>query len=162
MTQLHPTAQRFAESAGRLGQEVEIRQFDATTRTAEDAASAIGCGVGQIVKSLVFLVDGEAVMTLVSGPNRLDEKKLAALCGVGRKKVKRADADKVREVTGYSIGGVPPFAHAKSLRTFIDEDFWQYDTVWAAGGTSNAVFAIAPDQLARATEGQAVTLKSDR
>lgn len=162
MTQLHPTAQRFAESARRLGQEVEIRQFDATTRTAEDAASAIGCGVGQIVKSLVFLVDGEAVMTLVSGPNRLDEKKLAALCGVGRKKVKRADADKVREVTGYSIGGVPPFAHAKSLRTFIDEDFWQYDTVWAAGGTSNAVFAIAPDQLARATEGQAVALKSDR
>ncbi|MDX1528435.1 MAG: YbaK/EbsC family protein [Gammaproteobacteria bacterium] len=158
---MHPTAKKFAESAKALGLEVEIRQFEATTRTAEDAANAIGCTVGQIVKSLVFLVDGEAVMTLVSGPNRLDEKKLAGLCGVGRKKVKRADADKVREVTGYSIGGVPPFAHAKSLRTFIDEDFFQYDAVWAAGGTSNAVFPIAPDVLARTTGGEAVALKSD-
>ena len=161
MTELHPTAKKFAESAKALGLEVEIRQFEATTRTAEDAANAIGCTVGQIVKSLVFLVDGEAVMTLVSGPNRLDEKKLAGLCGVGRKKIKRADADKVREVTGYSIGGVPPFAHAKSLRTFIDEDFFQYDAVWAAGGTSNAVFPIAPDVLARTTGGEAVALKSD-
>ena len=161
MTELHPTAKKFAESAKALGLEVEIRQFEVTTRTAEDAANAIGCTVGQIVKSLVFLVDGEAVMTLVSGPNRLDEKKLAALCSVGRKKIKRADADKVREVTGYSIGGVPPFAHAKNLRTFIDEDFFQYDTVWAAGGTANAVFPISPDALARATAGQAVTLKSD-
>ncbi len=160
MAPLHPTAERFAESAKALGLEIEIRQFDATTRTAEDAANAIGVSVGQIVKSLVFLVDGEAVMTLVSGPNRLDEKKLAALCGVGKKKVKRADAAKVREVTGYSIGGVPPFAHATRLRTFIDQDFWQYDTIWAAGGTSNAVFAIAPNALARVTEGEAVTLKS--
>lgn len=158
---LHPTAERFAESAKRLGLEIEIRQFEATTRTAEDAANAIGCSVGQIVKSLVFLVDGEAMMTLVSGPNRLDEKKLAALCRVGRKKVKRADADKVREVTGYSIGGVPPFAHLTKLRTFIDEDFFQYDTVWAAGGTSNAVFAIAPDALRRVTGGEAVALKPD-
>jgi len=140
---------------------VEIRQFEDTTRTAEDAANAIGCSVGQIVKSLVFLVDGEAVMTLVSGPNRLDEKKLATLCSVGRKKVKRADADKVREVTGYSIGGVPPFGHAARLRTFIDEDFWQYDVIWAAGGTSNAVFPIAPDKLSQATGGESVTLKSD-
>ncbi len=161
MTELHPTARKFAESAKALGLEVEIRQFETTTRTAEDAASAIGCAVGQIVKSLVFLVDGEAVMTLVSGPNRLDEKKLAGLCGVGRKKIRRADADKVREVTGYSIGGVPPFAHSNRLRTFIDEDFFQYETVWAAGGTANAVFPISPDALARATGGQAVTLKSD-
>lgn len=158
---LHPTAERFAASTKSLGLEVEIRQFEATTRTAEDAARAIGCGVGQIVKSLVFLVDGEAVLALVSGPNRLDEKKLAALCGVGKKKVKRADTDKVREITGYAIGGVPPFAHAKKLETFIDEDFRQYDVVWAAGGTSNAVFAIAPDELARVTGGQAVALKSE-
>jgi Cys-tRNA(Pro) deacylase len=161
MPPLHPTAQRFAESAKRLGLDIEIRQFEATTRTAEDAARAVGCSVGQIVKSLVFLVDGEAVMTLVSGPNRLDEKKLAALCGVGRKKVRRADADKVREVTGYAIGGVPPFAHAKSLRTFIDQDFFQYDTVWAAAGTSNAVFPMAPDALVRATGGQSSKLNSD-
>ncbi len=161
MAPSHPTAERFAESAKSLGLEVEIRQFDATTRTAEDAANAIGCSVGQIVKSLIFLVEGDAVLTLVSGPNRLDEKKLAALCGVGKKKVRRADADKVREVTGYSIGGVPPFGHATKLRTFIDEDFLQYDTIWAAGGTSNAVFAIAPDELSQVTEGQAATLKCD-
>ena len=159
MTELHPTAKKFAESAKSLGLEVEIRQFGGTTRTAEDAASAIGCSVGQIVKSLVFLVDGEAVMALVSGPNRLDEKKLAALCGVGRKKVKRADADKVREVTGYSIGGVPPFAHLAKLRTFIDEDFKQYPVIWAAAGTSNAVFAIAPDVLIEIIRGDAVDLK---
>lgn len=161
MPPLHPTAQRFAEAANRLGIEIEIRQFESTTRTAEDAARAVGCSVGQIIKSLLFLVDGEAVMTLVSGPNRLDEKKLAALCGVGRKKVKRADADKVREVTGYSIGGVPPFAHATRLRTFIDEDLFRYDAVWAAAGTSNAVFAIAPHALAEATGGQMAGLKND-
>ncbi len=158
---LHPTARKFAEHAKGLALELEIRQFEATTRTAEDAANAIGCSVGQIVKSLVFLVDGEAVMTLVSGPNRLDERKLAELCGVGKKKIKRADADKVREVTGYAIGGVPPFAHLRRLRTFVDEDFWQYDVIWAAAGTSNAVFPIAPDALARVTEGEAVALKSD-
>lgn len=160
MDTLHPTAARFAESARSLGLDIEIRQFDATTRTAGDAANAVGCSVGQIVKSLVFLVDGEPTLALVSGPNRLDEKKLAALCGVGKKKVKRADADKVREVTGFSIGGVPPFAHASRLKTFIDEDFFQFDVVWAAGGTSNAVFPIAPDDLVRVTGGQAAALKS--
>jgi len=158
---LHPTAARFAESAKRLELEVEIRQFEATTRTAEDAARAIGCSVGQIVKSLVFIVDGEAVLTLVSGTNRLDVRKLAALCGVGGKKIKRANADKVREVTGYAIGGVPPFAHARKLKTFIDEDFRQHERVWAAGGTANAVFAIAPDDLARVTDGQVAELKCD-
>ena len=158
---MHPTAERFADSAKSLGLDIEIRQFEATTRSAEDAARAVGCSVGQIVKSLVFLVDGEAVLTLVSGANRLDEKKLAALCGMGKKMVKRANADEVREVTGYAIGGVPPFAHATKLGTFIDEDFWQYDTVWAAGGTANAVFAIAPDELVRVTGGRAATLKGD-
>ena len=161
MDRLHPTARKFAESAKSLGLEIEIRQFEATTRTAGDAARAVGCGVGQIVKSLVFVVDGKATLALVSGPNRLDEKKLAALCGVGRKKVKRADADRVRAVTGYAIGGVPPFAHATKLETFIDEDFWRHEIVWAAAGTSNAVFSIAPDALARVTGGQAVTLKCD-
>lgn len=158
---LHPTAERFATTARALGIEIELRQFEQTTRTAEDAARAVGCGVGQIVKSLVFVVDGEPNLTLVSGANRLDEKKLAALCGVGRKKVRRSDADKVREVTGYAIGGVPPFGHARKLRTFIDEDFWLYDTVWAAGGTANAVFAISPDELARVTEGRKVRLRFD-
>jgi Cys-tRNA(Pro) deacylase len=156
---LHPTAEKFAGAARILGVEVEIRQFEATTRTAEDAADAIGCSVGQIVKSLVFLVDGEAILALVSGANHLDEKKLAALCGVGKKKARRADADTVRRATGYAIGGVPPFALAQKLETFVDEDFWRYDFVWAAAGTAHAVFAIAPDELSRVTEGRAVTLK---
>lgn len=161
MSALHPTAERFAKAAKSLGLSLEPRQFEATTRTAEDAARALGCDVGQIVKSLVFLVDGEAVLALVSGANRLDEKKLAAICGVGRKKVRRADADRVRAVTGYAIGGVPPFGHAQRLRTLVDEDLRRYDTVWAAAGTSNAVFAIAPEVLARITSGQSAILKID-
>jgi Cys-tRNA(Pro) deacylase len=159
MTSLHPTAQRVADCARDLGLELRVHEFQVTTRTAEDAANAIGCHVGQIVKSLVFAVDGQPTMTLVSGANLLDEKKLAALCGVGRKKVRRADADAVREVTGFAIGGVPPFGHQRRLHTFIDEDFWQFDTVWAAAGTAHAVFPIAPEELVRVTDALRADLK---
>ena len=96
---MHPTAQRVAVAAHQLGLDITIKEFETTTRTAEDAAQAIGCAIAQIVKSLVFIVNGQPTLTLVSGPNRLDEKKLAALCGVSKKKVKRGDADTVREVT---------------------------------------------------------------
>ena len=159
---MHPTAQKVADAARGLGLKIEIKEFEATTRTAQDAANAIGCTVAQIVKSLLFVVDGRPVMTLVSGPNRLDEKKLAALCGVGKKKVKRADADVVREATGFAIGGVPPFGHFQQLPVYIDEDFWQFEVIWAAAGTPNAVFAIAPTELARVTEGLIADLKVDR
>lgn len=159
---MHPTAQKVAEAARKLGLDISIKEFEATTRTAEDAASAIGCSAGQIVKSLLFVVDGRPVMALVSGANQLDENKLAALCGVGRKKVKRANADVVREVTGFAIGGVPPFGHRQKLLTYIDEDFWQFDLIWAAAGTPNAVFAIIPDELRRTTNGQKVDLKSEK
>jgi len=130
-----------------------------TTRTAADAAQAIGCTVAQIVKSLVFLVDGQPTLALVSGPNRLDEKKLATLWGVSKKKVTRGDADTVREVTGFAIGGVPPFGHKTRLFTYIDQDFWQFEVIWAAAGTPNAVFAIKPDDLVQITEGVAADLK---
>jgi Cys-tRNA(Pro) deacylase len=156
---MHPTAQKVAAAAHQLGLDITIKEFEATTRTAEDAAQAIGCTVGQIVKSLVFIVNGQPTLALVSGPNRLDEKKLAALCSVGRKKVKRSDADAVREATGFAIGGVPPFGHPTKLPTYIDEDFWQFDLIWAAAGTPNAVFSITPDELARVTGGMVVDLK---
>lgn len=159
---LHPTAQRVAAAARELGLEIAIKEFTATTRTAEDAANAVGCTVAQIVKSLLFVVDGRPIITLVSGPNRLDEAKLAALCGVGKNRVKRADADTVREATSFAIGGVPPFGHATPLSVYIDQDFWQFEVIWAAAGTPNAVFAITPADLARVTGGVVADLKLDK
>ena len=156
---MHPTAQKVADAAHELGLSITIKEFDATTRTAEDAAKAIGCTVAQIVKSLLFVVDTQPTMALVRGPNRLDEAKLANLCGVSKKKVKRADADTVREVTGFAIGGVPPFGHQTKLPVYIDQDFWQFELIWAAAGTPNTVFAITPDHLVQATRGIRADLK---
>lgn len=158
---MHPTAQKVAAAARELGLDISIKEFTETTRTAEDAARAIGCTVAQIVKSLLFVVDGRPIMALVSGPNRLDEAKLAALCGVGKKKVKRADAEAVREATGFAIGGVPPFGHTTRLSVYIDQDFRQFEVIWAAAGTPNAVFAIAPAELVRVTGGIVADLKHE-
>lgn len=158
---MHPTAQKIANAAQALGLNITIKEFETSTRTAEDAANSIGCTVAQIVKSLLFVVNGQPTLVLVSGVNRLDEKKLAAVCGVGRKKIKRADADIVREATGFAIGGVPPFGHQPKLSTYIDEDFWQFEVIWAAAGTPNAVFAITPDDLLWVTGGTKVNLKAD-
>ena len=156
---MHPTAQKVAQAAEQLGLNTTIKEFEATTRTAEDAAAAIGCTVAQIVKSLIFVVAGQPTIALVSGSNRLDEKKLAALCGVGRKKVKRAEAEIVRQVTGFAIGGVPPFGHSAKLPTYIDADFWQFALIWAAAGTPNAVFPVTPAELVRVTGGSVVDLR---
>jgi Cys-tRNA(Pro) deacylase len=159
---MHPSAKKVADAALALGLDVEIVEFEQTTRTAQDAADAIGCQVAQIVKSLLFVVDGEPVMALVSGPNRLDERKLAALRGVGRKKVKRADADTAKAATGFSIGGVPPFGHKSSLPVYVDEDLTRFEVVWAAAGTPFAVFAITPEELVRASGGTVAALAADR
>jgi Cys-tRNA(Pro) deacylase len=156
---MHPTAQKVAQAAEQLGLNTTIKEFEATTRTAEDAAAAIGCTVAQIVKSLIFVVAGQPTIALVSGSNRLDEKKLAALCGVGRKKVKRAEAELVRQVTGFAIGGVPPFGHSAKLPTYIDADFGQFALIWAAAGTPNAVFPVTPAELVRVTGGSVVDLR---
>jgi Cys-tRNA(Pro) deacylase len=145
----HPNAVRVAEAARALGIEVEILEYPEGTRTAEDAAAAIGVEVGQIVKSLVFAVDDEVVVALVSGPNRLDESKLAT--AAGGEVVARVDANRVREATGYPIGGVPPLGHATSLRTFMDEDLLGFDIVWAAAGTPHHVFRVLPGRLAEVT-----------
>jgi Cys-tRNA(Pro) deacylase len=156
---IHPSAQRVAEAAAALDLSIDIVTFDQSTRTADDAAAAISCEVGQIVKSLVFTVGETPVIALVSGANQLDTRKLAALFGVGRKQVSRADADVVRAATGYAIGGVPPFGHATSLPVFVDRDLMLYNVIWAAAGTPNAVFAITPADLLHATGGREVNLK---
>jgi Cys-tRNA(Pro) deacylase len=115
--------------------------------------------VAQIVKSLLFMVNEQPVIALVSGSNQLDEKKLAALLGVGKKKVKRGDADLARQVTGFAIGGVPPFGHKTRLPTYIDQDLLNFEIIWAAAGTPNTVFAITPADLARVTQGITADLK---
>ncbi len=150
-------ADRVVAAAAEHDITIEPRQFTEGTRTAQEAADAIGCDVGQIVKSLVFLLDGEPVLALVSGANRLDEAKLAA--ALRGTTVSRADADGVKAATGFSIGGIPPFGHATRLPTAVDEDLLAYDVVWAAAGTAHDNFPIAPGDLLRASGGTAATLK---
>lgn len=146
---MHANAVRVAAAAESLGLGIEIREFPAGTRTAEDAAAAIGVDLGQIVKSLVFAVDGEPVLALVSGSNRLDEAALAAAAGGSA--AARMDADAVRAATGYPVGGIPPFGHATPLRTFCDEDLLQWPVVWAAAGTPRENFGVDPSDLVRVT-----------
>ncbi|MHB1091122.1 MAG: YbaK/EbsC family protein, partial [Ilumatobacteraceae bacterium] len=142
MSDVHPNVERVIEAARALGLDITTRRFPDGTKTAVDAATAIGVSVGQIVKSLIFAVDGEIVMAYMSGANQLDEKKLAIAAGGST--CSRVDADAVRAATGYAIGGVPPFGHATELRVFIDPDLLQYDgvndMVWAAAGTWHDVF----------------------
>lgn len=158
---MHPSAQKVADAAQNLGLTIEIVEFAQTTRSAQEAAEAIGCEVAQIVKSLCFVVNGRSTICLVSGANQLDERKLAALEGVGRKKVKRANADTVKATTGFSIGGVPPFGHATALPIYIDEDLMQFDVVWAAAGTPFAVFAIKPGDLVTNENCKVADLKKE-
>ena len=146
---------RVVEALKAAGLEVEIKEFAESTRTAEDAAAAIGSTVGQIVKSLVFLAGDDPILALVSGVNRADTAKLARIAGAA---IRRADADTVRRVTGFSIGGVPPLGHTTPLRAYLDRGLLRYDTVWAAAGTPNAVFAVAPADLARLANAEAVDL----
>jgi Cys-tRNA(Pro) deacylase len=157
MSDLHPNTLRVIAAAREAGLEITTRRFPEGTKTAADAAAAIGVTVGQIVKSLVFGVDGETVMALVSGSNQLDEKKLAA--AAGGSKCSRVDADAVRAATGYPIGGVPPFGHTTQLRVFVDPDLLQYDEVWAAAGTWNDNFGAAPADIVRVAGGVITDLK---
>jgi prolyl-tRNA editing enzyme YbaK/EbsC (Cys-tRNA(Pro) deacylase) len=157
VSDVHPNVQRVRAAAAAAGLQIEPVQFPDGTKTAADAAAAIGVGVGQIVKSLIFAVDGEVVVAYVSGANQLDERKLAAAAGGAT--CSRVDADTVRAVTGYPIGGVPPFGHATPLRVFVDPDLLTHDEVWAAAGTWNDVFAIEPAALVTASGGAVVDLK---
>ena len=142
---------RFEQWLDESGHGIAVRRFPEGTRTATDAARAVGCELDQIVKSLVFTAGGRPVVALVSGPNRLDEGKLAAL---GGEPVGKADAEAARAATGYAIGGVPPFGHATDVPVFMDRDLLNFATVWAAAGRPDSVFEIQPDrlrELARAT-----------
>jgi prolyl-tRNA editing enzyme YbaK/EbsC (Cys-tRNA(Pro) deacylase) len=157
VTELHRNVRRVIAAGEAMGVTVEPRHFPAGAKTAQDAADAIGCEVGQIVKSLIFAVDGEVVLAYVSGSNQLDEARLAAAAGGER--CGRVDADAVREATGFPIGGVPPFGHQTDLRVFIDPDLLDHDEVWAAAGTWNDVFPLDPNELVRASGGHVVELK---
>jgi prolyl-tRNA editing enzyme YbaK/EbsC (Cys-tRNA(Pro) deacylase) len=135
-----------------LGTDFAVLEFDTSTRTAADAAAAIGCTVGQIAKSLIFraLDSGRPVLAIASGSVRVDEARLSELLGEG---IGRADAAFVREHTGYAIGGVPPVGHSGEPVIFIDQTLLTFETIWAAGGTPNAVFRLTPDDLVRLTGG---------
>jgi len=156
---LHPNVVRVVEAGRALGLSIEPKRYPDGTKTAADAAAAIGVQIGQIVKSLIFAVDGEVVLAYVSGANQLDEKKVAA--AAGGSKCSRVDADVVREATGFPIGGVPPFGHTTQLRVFIDPDLLRYDEVWAAAGTWNDVFGIEPHKLVEASGGALTDLKRE-
>lgn len=135
------------EHAAARGVAIEVRRFPAGTRTAQDAANAIGTTVERIVKSLVFHCGGETAVVLCSGATRVDEARLSRALGVTG--VRRATADEAKTATGYAIGGVPPFAHATACRVICDRRLLDYDVVWAAAGLPDAVFAVAPADLVR-------------
>jgi prolyl-tRNA editing enzyme YbaK/EbsC (Cys-tRNA(Pro) deacylase) len=148
---MHPTAARLRERLHEHGLEVEIRELPGSTRTAADAAAAIGCEVGQIVKSLVFLRGDEPVMVLCAGDRRVDAERLG---------LHAANPDRAREATGFAIGGIPPLGHERELETVVDESLRRFETVWAAAGTPNAVFEVGTDALLAALSGAAV-VKTD-
>lgn len=134
---------------------IHVVEFVASTATAPEAAAAAGCELGAIVKSLLFMVDGQPTLLLVAGDRKVDHKRLAARFGVSKKKVKLADAETVLNVTGYEVGGVPPVGHNTPLSTLVDESLGRFETVWAAAGAHNAVFPIAFSQLVEITGGHA-------
>jgi prolyl-tRNA editing enzyme YbaK/EbsC (Cys-tRNA(Pro) deacylase) len=150
---LRPAAARVQQLLAEQGLAAEVVEFAETTRSAAEAAAQIGCAVGQIAKSLVFRAkpSNRPVLVIASGANRVDEAAVAALLG---EKIGKADADFVRDKTGYAIGGVAPIGHAARPATFIDQDLMRYDAVWAAAGTPFAVFRLTPADLVRLTGGQ--------
>jgi Cys-tRNA(Pro) deacylase len=151
------SVRRFEVWLAESGIGVAVRQFPEGTRTAVDAATAVGCQVEQIVKSLVFVAGGRPVVALVSGANRLDEKRLAAVAG---EPVTKADAETARTATGYAIGGVPPFGHATDLPVYMDRDLLGHGVVWAAAGRPDSVFEIAPGRLRDLSQAVVADLKA--
>jgi prolyl-tRNA editing enzyme YbaK/EbsC (Cys-tRNA(Pro) deacylase) len=156
-TSLPTAALKVREAADRLGLTIAIREMPQSTRTAEEAAAACGCDVAQIVKSLVFAgkASGAPYLLLVSGKNRVNEKAVGPIIGEA---LTRPDAQKVRDWTGFAIGGIPPLGHAIELPVFVDADLLAFDRVWAAAGTPFAVFSVEPKALAHAVGGRAITV----
>jgi prolyl-tRNA editing enzyme YbaK/EbsC (Cys-tRNA(Pro) deacylase) len=149
---------KVVDAADALGVSIDPVTFRETTRTAEDAARAIGCDVGQIVKSLIFQSEGRPLLFLVSGANRLDPQLAADVAKVPV--LDKADADLTKRATGFSIGGVPPFGHATDLPIYMDEDLVGFDVVWAAAGRPDSVFSIDPNVLQERTNAQVAKLKA--
>lgn len=158
MTTLSPSAQKIQDLLDSLGYNFTVIEHAESTRTAQEAADRAGCELGQIVKSLIFKGkdSGKPILVLTSGANRVDEKRIREYAGEG---IGKADADFVRTVTGFAIGGVPPLGHAHAMETYIDEDFLQYQTVWAAAGTPNAIFELTTADLQKMTDGKVVRVK---
>jgi prolyl-tRNA editing enzyme YbaK/EbsC (Cys-tRNA(Pro) deacylase) len=154
---LSPSAQKVQEALRTLGIICQVVELPGSTRTAADAASAVGCRVEQIAKSIIFQgkTSGKPVMVIASGSNRVNEKKLRDLIS---EPVKKADADFVRLSTGFAIGGVPPLGHANPIEIYIDKDLMRYDEIWAAAGTPRAVFKLTPHELTVMTKGKTVDI----
>ena len=157
MAELSASAQKVQQALAKLGFSLEVVELPCSTRTAVEAAQAVGCEVGQIVKSLIFrgLRSQQPIMVAASGSNRVKEKRIASLID---EPLGKADADFVRQHTGFVIGGVPPVGHAQPLQTFIDEDLMQYSEIWAAAGTPHAVFRLTPADLVKMTGGRVVRI----
>lgn len=155
---LSGSARKVQEALNALGMSLQVVELPNSTRTAVEAAQAVGCQVGQIVKSLVFKAkrSERPILVIASGQNRVDEKRIEALIG---EPLGKADADFVRQHTGFVIGGVPPVGHLEKLVTFIDQDLLGFDELWAAAGTPHAVFRTRPEELVRMTGGQVVVIK---
>jgi prolyl-tRNA editing enzyme YbaK/EbsC (Cys-tRNA(Pro) deacylase) len=145
---MHPRAEEFRTRAADChGFEVEVHEFPEGTKTAADAADAIGCDVAQIASGIVLSADSGLVVVVTSGANRVSERKVAELCGVDESAVSMGDADDIKATLGWSIGGVPPFCHESDVPVFIDETLLEFEEVWAAAGTPQAVFPIDPETL---------------
>ena len=157
-SKINSSAQRVQEALNNYGVSCQVVEMPQSARTADDAARAVGCQVGQIVKSLIFKgkESHQPILVATSGANRVNEKKIAGLIS---EPLSKADADFVRDKTGFAIGGVPPVAHAQPIRIFIDEDLLQYDEIWAAAGTPKALFKLTPQELQKITSGQVVSVK---
>lgn len=155
---LSPTAQRVQDLLASRGFHCNVIEYAESTRTSQEAAERAGCTLGQITKSLIFKGRStqKPILVLTSGANRVDEKRIGEYAG---EPIGRADADFVRLVTGFAIGGVPPLGHAQPIETYVDEDLMQYDTIWAAAGTANAIFELTPADLRRMTDGRVVQVK---
>ena len=155
---LSASAQKVQDALVAAGVECKVMELPDSTRSAQEAAEAVGCEIGQIVKSLVFQgrKSGEPLLVLTSGANQVNEKKIGELIA---EPIKKASADFVREKSGFAIGGVPPVGHLEKLRTFIDEDLMQHEDVWAAAGTPHALFKLRSADLEQLTQGGIVSVK---
>lgn len=154
---LSKNAQGVQNVLDQKGIKTKVLELPSSTRTAQDAANTIGCKIEQIVKSLIFKTkdSNSPILVLASGPNRVNEKMVEEIVG---EKIIKADADFTREVTGFAIGGIPPVGHKQQLRTLIDQDLLNYDELWAAAGTPNAVFCLKSGDLKSLTNGQVVAI----